>query len=327
MSCRLGAACSSTSSSIAPPRSWRRRSFSSSESEHRAPSMGANYRVSAEQLSGVPAVNRNFTDLSALSPATGVQSSLLGQRWTSTDIRVDGAQARNMLRAGEFGAGPFTLSMEAIREFEVTSAVYDVTQGRQGGGSIRAATKAGTNTWTGSAFTYYRGSDLTAENDFQSRSRSQRQFSALQWGGSVGGPIVRDRLHMFVALDRWDSNEPLFTGLIQTPTDELSTGVAKDSLARLIGILSRTYALDTSARAGWSPRSQACREYRVRADRLEPERSPSAYADERLQRMGQSAQWRRRSTDHAVRRTIELQDDRESLACLAPFDVRVRRAE
>ena len=51
---------------------------------------------------------------------------------------------------------------------------------------------------------------------------------------------------MFVALDRWDSNEPLFTGMIQTPTDELSTGVAKDSLARLIGILSRTYALDTS---------------------------------------------------------------------------------
>src|SRR4029078_5730410 len=171
-----------------------------------------------------------------------------------------------MLRAGEFGAGPFTLSMEAIREFEVTSAVYDVTQGRQGGGSIRAATKAGTNTWTGSAFAYYRGSDLTAQNDFQSRSRSQRQFSALQWGGSVGGPIVRDRLHMFVALDRWDSNEPLFhgaiqfvrslsrgspreplfTGAIQTPTDELSTGVARDSLARLIGILSRTYALDTS---------------------------------------------------------------------------------
>ena len=218
----------------------------SSKTEHRTPSMGANYRVSAEQLSGVPAVNRNFTDLSALSPATGVQSSLFGQRWTSTDIRVDGALARNMLRAGEFGAGPFTLSMEAIREFEVTSAVYDVTQGRQGAGSIRAATKAGTNTWTGSAFTYYRGSDLTAETDFQSRSRSQRQFSALQWGGSVGGPIVRDRLHMFVALDRWDSNEPLFTGLIQTPTDELSTGVAKDSLARLMSILSRTYALDTS---------------------------------------------------------------------------------
>src|SRR6478752_6385146 len=123
--------------------------------------MGANYRVSTEQLAAIPAVNRNFTDLAALAPTTGVQASMLGQRWTSTDIRVDGAQAKNMLRSGEFGAGPFTLSMEAIREFEVTSAMYDVTQGRQGGGSVRAATKSGTNIWTGSAFLYYRSSDLT----------------------------------------------------------------------------------------------------------------------------------------------------------------------
>src|SRR6185295_2479542 len=107
------------------------------ESEHRAPSMGANYRVNSEQLASVPAVNRNFTDLTALAPTTGVQMSVLGQRWTSTDIRIDGAQAKNMLRSGEFGAGPFTLSMESIREFDVSSAVYDVTQGRQGAGSIR----------------------------------------------------------------------------------------------------------------------------------------------------------------------------------------------
>ena len=216
------------------------------EAERRAPSMGANFRVSAEKLAAVPVVNRNFTDLAALAPTTGVQTSLLGQRWTSTDIRIDGVQARNMLRAGEFGAGPFTLSMESIREFEVSSAVYDVTQGRQGGGSLRAATRSGTNTWSGSAFTYYRGSDLTAATDYQSKSRAQRQFSAVQWGGSIGGPIVRDKVHMFLALDRWNSNEPLFSGLVQTPTDEVATGIARDSLTRLVQILSRTYALDTS---------------------------------------------------------------------------------
>jgi hypothetical protein len=216
------------------------------ESEHRASSMGANYRVNSEQLSTVPAVNRNFTDLTALAPTTGVQMSLLGQRWTSTDIRIDGAQAKNMLRSGEFGAGPFTLSMESIREFDISSAVYDVTQGRQGAGSIRAATKAGTNTWTGSAFTYYRGSDLSAETDFQARTRAQRQFSAVQWGGSIGGPIVRDKVHMFIALDRWDSNEPLFTGSSQSTNDEIANSVARDSLSRLISILAKTYGLDTS---------------------------------------------------------------------------------
>src|SRR5262249_50669847 len=219
--------------------------------ERRAPSMGANFRVSSDQLAAIPAVNRNFTDLTNLAPTTGVQSALLGQRWTSTDIRIDGVQAKNMLRSGEFGAGPFTLSMEAIREFEVTSAVYDVTQGRQGGGTVRAATKAGTNEWSGSTFAYYRASDLTPTTDFQSRTRAQRQFSAVQWGGSGGGPIVRDRAHLFVAFDRWDSNEPLFSGLIQTPSDEIGAGVAKDSLTRLMKILASSYALDTSrAEAG-----------------------------------------------------------------------------
>jgi len=214
--------------------------------DRRAPNMGANYRVGEAQLQAVPAVNRSFTDLANLSPTTGTQLSSLGQRWTSTDIRIDGMQARNMLRAGEFGAGPFTLSMEAIREFDVTSAMYDVTQGRQGGGSVRAATKSGTNTWTGSGFAYYRSSDLTPTTDFQSRTRNQRQFSAVQWGGSAGGPIVTDRAHVFFVLDRWNSNEPLFSGLVQTPSDEIASGVARDSLARLVRILASSYALDTS---------------------------------------------------------------------------------
>jgi hypothetical protein len=69
----------------------------------------------------------------------------------------------------------------------------------------------------------------------------------VQWGGSVGGPLVRDRAHLFVAVDRWDSSEPLFTGLLQTPADELAAGIAKDSLARLVRILSARYALDTTA--------------------------------------------------------------------------------
>ncbi len=213
-------------------------------SDLRAPSMGANLRVGAEMIAAIPAVGRNFTDLTALAPTTGVQSSLLGQRWTSTDIRIDGAQSRNMLRAGEFGAGPFTLSLEAIREFEVTSAAYDVTLGRQGGGSVRAATKAGTNEWSASVFTYYRGSGLTASSDFQGRSRALREFSAVQWGGSVGGPIVRDRVHLFVAFDRQDSSEPLFSGAVETAADEIAAGVAKDSLARLQSILRARYGLD-----------------------------------------------------------------------------------
>ncbi|HKS07136.1 MAG TPA: carboxypeptidase-like regulatory domain-containing protein [Gemmatimonadaceae bacterium] len=212
----------------------------------RRASLGVNFHAGSETLARMPASNRNFTDLTSLAPTTGVQSSLFGQKWTSTDVRIDGAQARNMLRAGEFGAGPFTLSLEAIREFEVSATRYDVTQGRQGGGVIRAATRSGTNEWTGSTFTYYRGSALSAGTDYQGRSRSQREFNAVQWGASIGGPIVRDRAHIFLTLDRQDSNEPLFTGLVQTANDERALGIARDSLTRLLDILAASYGLDTT---------------------------------------------------------------------------------
>ena len=215
-------------------------------SDSRTATLGANLHVGAEEIAAIPAANRNFTDLTALAPTTGVQLSMLGQRWTSTDVRIDGAQAKNMLRGGEFGAGPFTLSMEAIREFDVSTTVYDVTQGRQGGGSIRAASKSGTNEWRGSVFSYYRGSNLAAAHDFQLKSRAQRQFDALQWGASVGGPLVRDRMHIFAAFDAQNSDEPLFTGLLQTAADEVSASVAPDSLNRLVRILSTKYGLDSS---------------------------------------------------------------------------------
>lgn len=212
----------------------------------RRETVGGSYRVGAAQLAQVPAVNRSFTDLASLAPTTGAQNALLGQRWTSTDVRVDGAQTRNMLRAGEAGAGPFTLSLEAIREFEVTAADYDVTQGRQGGGAIRAATKAGSNAVEGAVFAYRRGSDLGAATDYQGSGRALRQFTTTQWGGSLGGPLVRNRLHAFVALDRQDGSAPVLSGLLRTDADQVAAGVARDSVARLLQILESRYGMDAS---------------------------------------------------------------------------------
>ncbi|GJG89480.1 Oar protein [Gemmatimonadetes bacterium T265] len=206
--------------------------------------IGGNYRVGAAEIAAVPAVNRSFTDLASLAPTAGPQNGLLGQRWTSTDVRIDGAQARNLFRAGEAGAGPYTISLEAVREFQVTAADYDVTQGRQGGGAIRAATKAGTNTTEGSVFAYRRGSDLSASTDYQGRGRDLRQFTTTQFGGSVGGPIVRDRLHYFAAFDRQEGSSPLVSGVLNTSGDQIAAGVARDSVTRLLQILRSTYGLN-----------------------------------------------------------------------------------
>jgi hypothetical protein len=201
-------------------------------------------------IASLPAIGRNFTDLVGLTPLAGAELSIAGARTTSTDIRMDGLQARNMLRGGELGRGPYTVSLEAIREFRVITNVYDVTVGRQGGGTVGVATRSGTNELSASGFSYFRNDALSASRDFLGRDREARRQRAIQYGGSASGPIIRDRLHYFVAFDRQDLSEPLPIGDIRSSADEIDLQIAKDSLTRLIQVLENKYALGSAPQLG-----------------------------------------------------------------------------
>ena len=222
----------------------------SAETESSRVGIGANARIDARAMAALPTLARNFTDLAGLAPTMGSDFSIGGHRATSTDIEIDGLQARNMLRGGELGRGPYTLSMEAIREFEVVVNAYDVSRGREGGGSVRAATQSGTNVLRGSLFVFHRDDALGAEEDFIGRGRDLRRLSLFQWGGSLGGPLVPSKVHFFVAADRQDSSEPLAIADLRTGQDELEAQVAADSLARMIDILRTGYALGSSDQIG-----------------------------------------------------------------------------
>ncbi|NCW44486.1 MAG: carboxypeptidase regulatory-like domain-containing protein [Gemmatimonadaceae bacterium] len=134
--------------------------------------MGGSTRITRAQLDALPVADRNLAELATLSPLAGPQLSLAGQRWTSTDIRFDGAQARNQLRAGELNGGPTAISLEAVREFEVNTALYDAALGRQGGGQLTAVTRSGTNLPEARLFVGVRNTSLAAPRDFAGRSRA-----------------------------------------------------------------------------------------------------------------------------------------------------------
>ena len=105
--------------------------------------LGAVTAIDSKQIKNLPTEGRNFTNLTSLSPLQGGGGlNLGGQRRTSTNVTLDGVNARNQLTAGEIGRGPYTVSIEAIREFEVATNSYDVTQGRQAGGALNAVTKS-----------------------------------------------------------------------------------------------------------------------------------------------------------------------------------------
>ena len=205
---------------------------------------GAATRIDGTQVEQLPNQNRRFQDLAKLSPLAGSGTSLGGARAMSTDVRIGGVGAQ-MNNTGQTFAGPLTMTVEAIREFEIVTNEYDVSKGRQGGGLINAVTKSGTNDYTGSVFTYYRDKRLTTED---LRGVPPTDFKVRQQGLSFGGPIIKDRLHFFTVYDRTDQSLPLEVMNVRDAADEVELGIARDSLNRLTSILANKYGLDTNQR-------------------------------------------------------------------------------
>ncbi|MEO1054581.1 MAG: carboxypeptidase-like regulatory domain-containing protein [Bacteroidota bacterium] len=199
--------------------------------------------ITSSQLNNLATEGRSFSRLVSLSPLQGGGSiNLAGQRRTSTNITLDGVNARNTLTAGEIGRGTYTVSQEAIREFEVVTNEYDVTIGRQGGGAINVVTKSGTNEVKGTAFFFHRNDALQSQFDIRGNDRIV-DFSTSQYGFSVSGPIIKDKLHFFVAAEQEDSTTPVFIADINGPEDENRIGITQGNLDRVVQIARDVYGM------------------------------------------------------------------------------------
>lgn len=158
--------------------------------QDRTARFGSTTEISSREISSMPVQDRNFTNLADLSPLKGRSGSIAGARRIGTNFTIDGMNACGNRTGGEQGRGPFSVSIEAIREFEVQSNNYDVTIGRQSGGGINAATKSGTNELEISTFGYLRHNELTANTDFVG-NKIDDQFSNAQFGFTAGGPVAK----------------------------------------------------------------------------------------------------------------------------------------
>jgi hypothetical protein len=226
--------------------------------------LGGGTSITARTIQQIPAVNRNFTNLISLAP-TSNGSSIGGQLPSSTNFLIDGTSARNNLTSGAVGSGPFSLSLEAIREFEVSTNIYDVSQGRAGGGTVSAVTKSGTNKFTGSVFNYFRSDKLASPYDIRGNKRVQN-FSNNQYGFSLGGPIVKDKLFFFTAFDRQDESSPFFIADIRSDADAIAQRISQQSLDSVISIGREKYGLGNSQQVGEFPRKTVANTLFARID-------------------------------------------------------------
>jgi len=167
--------------------------------------------VTEKAVANLPINGRNFIDFTLLTPGTvrdvrgSGDLSVAGQRGTENSLLVDGADSNNLFfgeALGRTGFRPYSFSEDAVQEFQVNTVGYPAEMGRAGGGAINLITKSGTNSFHGSAFEYYRDKSLNANTFVNNRAGVRKlPYHFNQFGGTLGGPVVKNKLFFFFSYD------------------------------------------------------------------------------------------------------------------------------
>jgi outer membrane receptor protein involved in Fe transport len=164
------------------------------------PVNGRDYQKLIFLVPGVTGSPDQITD----SPGSFGIFSVNGARGRANNFLLDGTDMNDGYRndpaineAGVFGTPATILPVEAIAELKVASN-FEAEYGRSAGGVVNVVTKSGTNQIHGSAFEFFRNNALDARNFFDITSLPQNPFHNNQFGGSLGGPIIKDKTFFFV---------------------------------------------------------------------------------------------------------------------------------
>ena len=212
---------------------------------------GPSTTVSKELLERLPSIARSMQDFTRLTPQGGGANSFGGTNFRYNNVTIDGAASNDVFAfsasaggisgqgpSGTPGAGARTqpISLDAVAEVQAVLAPYDVKIGNFTGGSINAVTRSGTNTLSGSVFSYGRNQTLTGKSADTSRT-SLPAYSAVQFGGRIGGPIIKDKAFYFFTAEYASRNEPVgyAPGSTGTVIDAATAKAISDTLTARYG--------------------------------------------------------------------------------------------
>lgn len=164
------------------------------------------------QVAGLPSAGRRIQNFVLLTPATQIEPecrgfSIAGQKGLHANVSIDGGDYNSVFGCGLRGRSESApvFSLEAIQELQVVRNTFSSEFGRSTGGLINISTKSGTNDFHGSALYLFRDKNLTARDAFDRQALARNQ----QFGGSLSGPIIRDRTFFSIGADFQRANKPV----------------------------------------------------------------------------------------------------------------------
>lgn len=216
---------------------------------------GAAYTVTDSAIQRLPLLDRDFTELLQTAPyVTGTSVAGAGNRMNNilvdgiTDNDFFGLSRGNGTPGGQEGAR--SLPLGAVEEFQILLAPYDVRQSGFTGGQVNAITRSGTNDFHGSALIYFQNDALSGSLP---GGGGKADFDSYQYGITLGGPIVRDGLHFFIAAEARDRTSPSSGALIAPGSD---AGIPLDSAERFASLL-EGYGIRPGSFGAYSTRNRA----------------------------------------------------------------------
>jgi outer membrane receptor protein involved in Fe transport len=178
---------------------------------------GASTNINNRLITTVPSINRSLTDFTRLTPqANG--SSFAGRDPRLNNTQIDGANLNNNFGLSNDplpGGGNQPISLDIVDEISVNVAPFDVTQGNFTGAGINVVTKSGTNRFRGSAYTFYRDETFNGEKVASTTLPAATARTNKIFGGTFGGPIIKDKLFFFAGGEYELESRP---GITWTPT-------------------------------------------------------------------------------------------------------------
>ena len=212
--------------------------------------------ITSAQMTAVPLNGRSFTDLLSLqpgvAPATSITSdtvqdvgasvlspsgdlnpgtiSINGQREFANSFLVNGSDVEEDVNMG----AAIIPNLDSIDEFRILTSNFDAEYGEFSGGQINVVTKSGTNAFHGDLFEFLRNTDLDARNYF---SPTRGVFRQNQFGGTLGGPIRKNKIFFFADYQGTHSTQGVDSGEISVPSAAQLQGTSFD----LPGTVSGSY--------------------------------------------------------------------------------------
>ena len=214
--------------------------------------------VTAETVQEIPLNGRHFTDLGLLVPGsvapsqTGFSSrpirgvgalafNTAGNREEAVGFKVNGVTTNNLT----FGSLMFEPPLASIEEFKVDNSVFSAEHGHASGAVVNIVTRAGSDAFRGEAFEFFRNQALDARNFFEFTSDNPHPFDRNQFGGALGGPIVRGRTFFFGSYEGLRQRQGVDLNSLVL-SDEQRASETHPAIRQLIPLIPRANFFDAS---------------------------------------------------------------------------------